>query len=185
MRSSSVLETVSKSDHMLCNKTRLNKSKKNEITQRVFPAMVEQNTSIKERLGTSQVNTTEEENTKIIRKYLEKKRKTQNTTQKDSGHSKQGTSRQLCSVNVSAKKKKGGVSNQYADLPSSKQNKLKANRIKEIIKLRAELIEKEEAKRAAQCVLKYRQYSSNRYWTRKKEKTQATQAGMEAHYQNP
>lgn len=46
--SSSVHGTFSKSDHVLCHKTRLSTFKRNEITQSVFPALAEWNTPITE-----------------------------------------------------------------------------------------------------------------------------------------
>lgn len=130
----------SKSDHMLCRKTRLNKFKRNEIIQRVFSVMVEQK-RIKNRKRPGEGGLIgenyREENTKIIRKYLEKKGTARHS--KSLGAAK----RELCSVNVSAPKGRSPINT----LTRHRLNKPNlGEQVKEIINFGVELIEQETGK---------------------------------------
>lgn len=88
------------------------------------------------------MKTTEEENTKMIRKYLEKKVTTQNSK------SLRAVNRELCSVNVSAPKGRSPINT----LTRHCLNKPNLDeQVKEIIKLGVEMIEQETGEEPAKA----------------------------------
>lgn len=120
----------------------------------MFPVRAEQNESITERDGGrgSQVKNPEGENTKTVRKYLEKQVTTQHSKSLDA------VNRELCSVNASAPKGRSPintVTRHCLNKPSV------GKQVKEIIKLGVEMIGQETGKNQQRRVSAFEKVSNS------------------------